>query len=95
MKAFLKNPPAQKYPRVGEEKPVQEWVDAIKNNTLPGSNFDYSASLTEMVQVGILAQRFGGKITYDAANMEAIGRPELNPYIKENPRKGWVYGENI
>ncbi len=92
---FLKKSPKQTYPRVGEEKPVQEWVDAIKNNTLPGSNFDYAASLMEMAQVGVLAQRFGGKITYDAKNMKAIGRPELDQYIKEPVREGWAYGENI
>lgn len=95
LKAFLENPPAQKYPRVGEEKPVQEWIDAIKNDTLPGSNFDYAASLMEMAQVGVLAQRFGGKITYDTENMKAVGRPELDPYIKETPREGWAYGENL
>ena len=34
---FLKNAPEKTIPRIGEEKPVAEWVDAIKNNTLPGS----------------------------------------------------------
>ncbi len=92
---FLKNPPAKTIPRVLEEKPVQEWIAAIKNHTLPGSNFDYSASLTEMIQVGILAQRFGGTINYDAKNMKATGRPELDAYIKEPVRKGWSYGENL
>lgn len=95
MNEFLKNAPDQKYPRVGEEKPVQEWVDAIKNDTLPGSNFDYAASLMEMAQVGVLAQRFGGTINYDAENMKAVGRPELDSYIKEPVRKGWAYGENL
>lgn len=95
MKEFLKNAPAQTIPRIGEEQPVEEWIDAIKNNTLPGSNFDYSASLVEMAQVGVLAQRFGGTINYDAENMKAVGRPELDAYIKEPMRKGWVYGENI
>lgn len=92
---FLKNPPAQTILRVEEEKPVQEWIAAIKNGTLPGSNFDYSASLTEMIQVGILAQRFGGTINYDAKNMKATGRPELDAYIKEPVREGWSYGENL
>jgi len=94
-KEFAKNMPAQTYPRVQEEKPVQEWVAAIKNNTLPGSNFDYSASLVEMAQVGVLAQRFGGTIKYDAKNMKAVGRPELDPYIKEPMRTGWEYGEGL
>lgn len=92
---FLKNAPDKTIPRVGEEQPVQEWIDAIKNNTLPGSNFDYASSLVEMAQVGVLAQRFGGKINYDAKNMKATGRPELDKYIKEPARKGWAYGENL
>lgn len=94
-KEFAKNMPDQTYARVEEEKPVQEWIAAIKNNTLPGSNFDYAASLVEMAQVGVLAQRFGGTIKYDADNMKAVGRPELDPYIKEPARKGWEYGEGL
>jgi len=92
---FLKNPPSKTIPRVEEEEPVQEWIAAIKNHTLPGSNFDYAANLVEMAQVGILAQRFGGKIEYDAKNMKAVGRPELVEYIKEPAREGWSYGENL
>jgi len=92
---FLKNPPAKTIPRILEEKPVQEWVTAIKNHTLPGSNFDYAASLVEMAQVGVLAQRFGGTINYDAKNMKALGRPELDQFIKEPARKGWSYGEKL
>ncbi len=94
-KAFLKNAAAQTIPRVGEEQPVQEWVAAIKNGTLPGSNFDYAASLTEMAQVGVLAQRFGGRLDYDADNMKITNRPELDAYIKEPVREGWSYGENL
>lgn len=92
---FKKNPPAKTIPRILEEKPVQEWIAAIKSRTLPGSNFDYAASLVEMSQVGILAQRFGGEINYDAKTMKAVGRPELDIYIKEPARKGWSYGENL
>ena len=95
MKEFLKNPPAQTIPRVEEEKPVQEWLEAIRNETLPGSNFDYSASLMEMAQVGVLAQRFGRRLDYDAENMKVTNRPELDHYIKEPVREGWVYGENL
>ena len=92
---FKKNPPAKTIPRILEERPVQEWIAAIKSHTLPGSNFDYAASLVEMAQVGILAQRFGGEINYDAKTMKAVGRPELDIYIKEPARKGWSYGENL
>ena len=92
---FKNNPPAQTIPRVGENEPVAEWIDSIKNNTLPGSNFDYGASLMEMAQVGVLAQRVGGTVHYDADNMKATGRPELDQYIKEPVRNGWAYGENL
>ncbi len=95
MLEFLKNPPAQTIPRVEEERPVQEWVTAIKNNTLPGSNFDYASDLVEMSQVGVLAQRFGGRLDYDAKNMKVTNRPELDIYIKEPAREGWSYGEGL
>jgi hypothetical protein len=92
---FMKNPPAKTIPRILEEKPVQEWIAAIKNGTQPGSNFDYAADLTEMIQVGVQAQRFGGTIQYDARNMKATGRPELDIHLKEPVREGWSYGEKL
>ena len=41
--------PEQTIPRLkwGDETPVQEWIDAIKNNYLPESNFNYGADLTD------------------------------------------------
>lgn len=94
-KAFKENPPAETIPRIAENQPVKEWVDAIKNDSLPGSNFDYATSLMEMSLVGVLAQRFGGTIKYDAKRMRAKGRPELDDYIKEPVRDGWAYGEGL
>ena len=92
---FLKNPPAQTIPRVGEEMPQQEWVDCIKNGTLPGSNFDYASSLNEMVMVGVIAQRFATRVEYDGEKMQITNQPELNAYIKEPVREGWSYGEDL
>ena len=93
--AFKKSPPEKTIPRTHEENPVKEWTDAIKENTLPGSNFDYSAELTEMALVGVLAQLFNTKINYDAKNMKVIDRPDLDSYIKEPTREGWSFGENL
>ena len=73
----------------------REWAEAIKNNTLPGSNFDYSSRLVEMSIMGVMAQRFNTRLEYDAANMKVTNHPELDVYIKEPVRKGWEYGENI
>ncbi len=92
---FLKNAPEKTIKRIGEEKPVEEWLNSIKNNTLPGSNFDYAASLTEMALIGVMAQRFATKLDYDAKNMKVTNRPDLDAYIKEPVRKGWSYGEDL
>ena len=87
-------PPA-KYRRV-KGGPHQEWIDAIKGK-IPecGSKFEYAARLTEIDLLGVLAQRFGGRIEWDAANMKITNRPELNAYLKEPARKGWEYGEDL
>jgi predicted dehydrogenase len=92
---FLKNAPPKTIPRVGEEMPQQEWIDAIKNHTIPGSDFNYAAELNEMVLVGVLAQRFASKLEYDAKNMKVLNRPDLDAYIKEPVRRGWEFGENL
>jgi hypothetical protein len=92
---FQKNLPAKTIPRVVEENPQREWLDAIKNSTLPGSNFDYATKLVEMSLTGVLAQRFNTRIEYDAVNMKVTNHPELDVYVKEPVRKGWEYGENL
>jgi len=87
--------PPQKYPRV-EGGPMAEWIRAIKGEgPEPGSNFDYSSRLTEIACLGALAQRFGGRIEWDSANLRATNRPELDVYIKEPVAKGWEYGEDL
>jgi hypothetical protein len=76
--------------------PIEEWVRAIKGEgSAPGSQFDYSAPLTEMVLLGALAQRTGKTIEWDAENMLVKGQPELNDLIKEPAPEGWQYGENL
>ena len=95
MGSFPKNPPEKTIPRVHEEGPVQEWVDAIKDNSLPVSHFGYAAELTEMALVGVLAQRFAAKIEYDSENMKITNRPDIDAFLKEPTREGWSYGENL
>ena len=42
-----------------------------------------------MALIGVLSQRFGGKIDYDAEKMQIINRPELNNFLREEARDGW------
>ena len=94
-KEFLKNAPEKTIPRVKEEGPVDEWVHAIKNDTLPLSNFDYSARLTEMALLGCLAQRFNANFNYNSSKMKITNRPDVDAFIKEPAREGWSYGSKF
>jgi hypothetical protein len=93
--AYKSQLPAQTIPRTFEENPQREWIDAIKNGKVPGSNFDYATQLVEMSLTGVLAQRFNTRIEYDAKNMKVTNHPELDVYIKEPARAGFSYGENL
>lgn len=93
--AFRKNPPAPTIERV-QGGPWEEWIAAIKGDgPPPGSNFDYAAQLTEMILIGVLAQRSGKRIEWDTDNMKITNHPELNAYVKEPVRKGWEYGDEV
>jgi len=95
-KAFTGNLPAETIPRIQEEAPQAEWLAAIKGDgPMPGSNFDYSARLTEMASLGVMSQRFNERIEYDSINMKVTNHPEFDIYIKEPVRQGWEYGEDL
>jgi predicted dehydrogenase len=83
--------PAEKYPRVAAKGPFEEWSLAIKGGPACGSQFEYSARLTEVSLLGLIALRHGGRIEWDPAKGEITNRPELNAYIREPVRKGWEY----
>jgi len=88
--------PDPKYPRVPSGGPLGEWARAIQGKGPdPGSSFDYAAKLSEIACLGVLAQRFGGRIEWDSANMRVTNRPELNHYVNPPARKGWEYGEDL
>lgn len=83
----------EKYPRV-KGGPHREWVRAIKGEgPEPGSNFDYAAPMTEIPLLGVIAQRFGGRIEWDAKAMKITNRTKLNAYVQEPVREGWEYGK--
>lgn len=93
--AWRNNPPSQSIARV-EGGPFREWLRAIKNQgPEPGSNFEYAAKLSEIVLLGVLAQRFNTRIEWDAAEGRITNRPELNAFIKEPVRKGWEFGDGL
>lgn len=81
-------PPLPSIPRV--ESHHREWIDAIKGGPEPLSDFEYGARLTEIVLLGVLSLRLGGrKVYWDALNMKARGLPEADEFIQEPVRSGW------
>ncbi len=92
---FTKNLPPETIPRI-KGGPRAEWLAAIKGDgPTPGSNFEYSARLTEMAALGVMSQRFNTRIEYNEDKMKITNHPEFDIYVKEPVRKGWVYGEDL
>jgi predicted dehydrogenase len=94
-KDWMTNPPEETIPRV-EGGPFREWLRAIKGEgPEPGSNFDVSSNLTEIILLGVLAQRFDTRIEWDAKAGKITNHPELNAFVKEPAREGWSCGEYL
>jgi predicted dehydrogenase len=88
-------PPEKSIPRVAGG-PFREWMRAIKGDgPEPGSNFDYAAKLTEIILLGVLAQRLNARIEWDAKAGRVTNHPEFSEFIREPVRKGWSYGESL
>lgn len=86
------NQPERTLPRV-EGNHWREWIDAIKaGGPQPGSNFDYSAPLTQASLLGTIAQRLPGeKLLWDDANGRFTNSEEANSMLRISPRDGWSY----
>lgn len=89
MEEFKKNRPPATIPRV-HGGPMKEWIDAIvKAGPTPGSNFEYSVPLSEMVLLGVVAVRTGRRLEWDAKSGRITNDPSLNKYIEIAAREGW------
>ncbi|MBF0198595.1 MAG: Gfo/Idh/MocA family oxidoreductase [Planctomycetes bacterium] len=93
MKEFKKaDSVPKKYKRVPKGGPHKELCSYIKGEGEEcGSKFEYATKLTEITLLGVLAQRFGGRIEWDAKAGRITNRPELNGYISEATRPGFEF----
>lgn len=88
--------PVKKIPLVKEKdwktgaRHIQEWIAACKSGKQPCANFDYSAPLTEMVQLGNVALLNGKPIEWDSEAMRVTNDPAANHLIQPKYRKGWT-----
>jgi len=91
MKEF--DPPEKTIPRVhGNHE--GDWIRSCKDGKPASSNFaDYGGQLTEMVLLGVAAQRVPGeKLQWDGENLRFTNNDEANRYIHTPYRDGWSLG---
>jgi predicted dehydrogenase len=68
-----------------------EWVNAMRGGRPAMSNFvDHAALLAEIVLLGNVAIRVGGKrVVWNAEKMQAVGLSAADEFIRRQYRKGW------
>lgn len=82
------NPVPQKYPRTGGV--YQEWIEAIKGGTQPGSNFaSYAAPMTEMILLGCLATRMGQTLELNPDTGAITNVQAPSEWVMPTYRAGW------
>ena len=72
----------------------KEWYLACtgeKPYDFPKCNFSYAAPFTEMVLLGCIAQRVGGKMKYDPKTMTFKDREDATALITKEYREGWDF----
>jgi predicted dehydrogenase len=88
--------PKPKLARVAHEEHEMNWVEAIKGKAEASSPFEYAARLVEVMLLGVVSLRAGGKIYYDGAsgritNSVKNGNNVVDPnqFLQRNYREGW------
>ena len=67
-----------------------DWIRACKGGEPACSNFAVAGPFTEMVLLGVIAQRLEGRLDWDSAHGRFTNNAEANRYLRpEGIRKGW------
>jgi predicted dehydrogenase len=75
--------------RIPDQNPYRNWLDGIKGNYKPASNFDYSGPFTEMVNFGNLVVKSGKKLNWDNVKGEVTNVNNAKEIVSKEYRKGW------
>lgn len=73
--------------------PFIDFVETIRaGKTSTATPFAYAAALTEFVLLGNLAAHAGqgNRVEWDGPNMTVTNLPDLNRWLKREPRDGWT-----
>ena len=90
MQAMAGALPSKSIPRI-VGGPFPEWAAAIRGGPKCGSNFDYAAGLTEVVLLGVAAQRTQARLEWDATSSRFPNRPDCDVFAGPgyDYRAGW------
>jgi len=83
-------PPARTIPRI-KGSHFAHFIESCKAGKPTCADFDYAAGITEFLLLGHLANRAGAgaKVEWDGIKMKCTNRPELDRWLRREPRKGW------
>ena len=83
--------PSESLPRATGQNAYAEWMDAVKGDIdQAASHFGHSGPMTEMILLGVIAQRNPDqKLVWDPAQMEIVGRSDLSKLVRRDYRPGW------
>jgi hypothetical protein len=73
---------------------VVEWLMACageKPVDYPGSNFSYSAPMSETILLGNIALRMGRRLEWNGEKFEFTNLPAANKYLTKEYRQGWEF----
>jgi predicted dehydrogenase len=63
---------------------------AVKGQEQTRSPFEVAAPLSQLLNLGVIAQRLGGSYKFDRATKQIVGNEKANAMLKgPPPRKGW------
>jgi predicted dehydrogenase len=80
-------PPPKTLPRtIGH---YLEWIQAAKGGKPASCNFDFAAPLTEIALLGVIAQRAGKYLKWDADAMRIANDRDANRFLNPPYREGW------
>jgi hypothetical protein len=67
----------------------REWIEAAKGGKPPNCEFGFGSLLTETALLGVIAQRTGRYLTWDAAAMRITNDADANALVSGMYRAGW------
>ncbi len=68
----------------------ENFVLACRGREQARSSFDISGPLTQVLLLGVIAQRLGGRLEFDPRTKRFVGNARANELLKgPAPRAGW------